>query len=65
MDLFLVAAVFVSAAATFILIGHLARPAPKGEDDARETFASLPDFDPGRCTPKMALRSAMIPCAMW
>jgi|JI7StandDraft_1071085.scaffolds.fasta_scaffold03638_7 hypothetical protein len=47
MDLFLIAAMFVAAAANFILLGHFARPAPKGEDDARKTFASLPDFDPG------------------
>jgi len=47
MDLFLIAAVFVAAAATFILIGHFARPAPKGEDDARSKFASMPDFEPG------------------
>ncbi len=47
MDLFLIAAVFLAAAATFILLGHFARPAPKGEGDARKTFASLPDFDPG------------------
>lgn len=47
MDLYLVAALFLAAAATFILIGHFARPAPKSEDDARMTFASIPDFDPG------------------
>ena len=47
MDLYLIAAAFVAAAATFILIGHFARPAPKGEDDARSKFASMPDFEPG------------------
>lgn len=47
MDLYLIAAAFVVAATTFVLIGHFARPAPKGEDDARKTFAALPDFDPG------------------
>lgn len=47
MDLYLIAAVFVAAAATFILIGHFARPAPKSEDDARSKFASMPDFEPG------------------
>lgn len=47
MDLYLIAAAFVTAAATFVLIGHFARPAPKGEDDARSKFASTPDFEPG------------------
>ena len=47
MDLYLIAAAFVAAAATFIQIGHFARPAPKGEDDARSKFASMPDFEPG------------------
>lgn len=47
MDLYLIAAAFVAAAATFVLIGHFARPAPKGEDDARSKFASMPDFEPG------------------
>ncbi len=47
MDLYLIGGAFVMAATTFVLIAHLARPAPKGEDDARSTFASLPDFDPG------------------
>lgn len=47
MDLYLIAAAFVAAAATFVLVGHLARPAPKNEDDARSRFAGLPDFEPG------------------
>ena len=47
MTLYLVLGGFIAAAIAFILIGRAARPAPKGEDDARSTFASLPDFDPG------------------
>ena len=47
MDLYLIATAFMAAAATFVLIGHFARPAPKGEDDARSKFASMPDFEPG------------------
>jgi hypothetical protein len=47
MDLYLIAGVFLAAAATFMLIGHFARPAPKSEDEARATFASMPDFKPG------------------
>ena len=47
MTLYLVLGGFIAAAIAFILIGRAARPAPKGEDEARSTFASLPDFDPG------------------
>lgn len=47
MDWYLVAGGFLAAAATFLLIGHMARPAPSTEEEARDTFAMLPDFDPG------------------
>ncbi len=47
MTLYLVIGGFIVAAVAFVLIGRAARPAPKGEDDARSTFASLPDFNPG------------------
>ena len=47
MTLYLVLGGFIAAAIAFILIGRAARPAPRTEDDARRTFADLPDFDPG------------------
>lgn len=47
MDIYLIVGVFVVAATTFIAIGHFARPAPKSEDEARATFSSMPDFEPG------------------
>jgi len=47
MDIYLIVGVFIVTATAFLVIGHLVRPAPSSEEEARSTFAALPDFDPG------------------